>query len=756
MFNSTLTEIKNINSVGYNQIIDLMWKSILYSSLDINSKKILSIEQRNAVNLAGDNNLIISSIAGSGKTTTILSIVEKYNNRKFLILTYNKKLKFETREKAKQMNLNNTIVESYHSFAYNYYYDMAYNDYGLWKVIINNMKPKKIFHFDTIIFDEEQDKTILYYQLSLKIIKDAKERVAGTPSIILFGDPYQNIFAFKGSDARFLTLGDKTFDAINKLPWKKLTFSTTYRMTKNISNFINYAMKGTGLPKIHSMKEDGEKPTYMVVNLFNNDIYKYIINLLQTYKEDEILILSPSVKNKPLIRLINQLSDYGVNLFVTDSDATQDIDQKLVKGKLMVSTIHKQKGSERNIVIFYCFDEPYFKYYAKDENPLLCSNPLYVALSRAKKKLILINNKSSKTMKFIKKNELKEFVDMVGGECIDGNKEDENKEDSNEIYTSPTELLKYQDINTFNYAFENFIKIKQLTKIGKIIDIPSSVDNEFVADINGTIPIIYAEYKATGKCKIFDKLETEAWVEYYIYSNKKEKEKILGNISVNVDEAVNMIRTITDTDERERIAEIVFLGSEKRLQNISVTNPFYIILMMRLIHIDGYNIENITLLTIWLTALKTNLIFRIRQINKFDWLKDSIEELADRINNKIDKNSDSEIKIEWSSNNAHMIGFIDKVDRKNKIVYELKMTSSLNIEHFIQLAMYSIFTKGEGADGWKYILFNIKTEESYEVECKDPDGLIKYLINEKYKKNKLITDDEWLNEINKIKNKYFF
>ena len=62
----------------------------------------ISIEQNNIINqLLLNNNVVVDSVAGSGKTTCNLHIAKHFNNMNILLLTYNSKLKLETRDKAK-------------------------------------------------------------------------------------------------------------------------------------------------------------------------------------------------------------------------------------------------------------------------------------------------------------------------------------------------------------------------------------------------------------------------------------------------------------------------------------------------------------------------------------------------------------------------------------------------------------------------------------------------------------------------------
>jgi len=89
----------------------------------------LSDEQNNVIKcVESENNVCVDSVAGSGKTTTILHIAEKLSNLKILLITYNAKLKLETREKSKKLGLNNIEVHSYHSFGVKYYDNKCYTD----------------------------------------------------------------------------------------------------------------------------------------------------------------------------------------------------------------------------------------------------------------------------------------------------------------------------------------------------------------------------------------------------------------------------------------------------------------------------------------------------------------------------------------------------------------------------------------------------------------------------------------------------
>ena len=66
----------------------------------------ISNEQIDIINKLENYNVIVDSVAGSGKTTTNLYIAKYFKNKKILLLTYNSKLKMETREKVKLLEIN--------------------------------------------------------------------------------------------------------------------------------------------------------------------------------------------------------------------------------------------------------------------------------------------------------------------------------------------------------------------------------------------------------------------------------------------------------------------------------------------------------------------------------------------------------------------------------------------------------------------------------------------------------------------------
>lgn len=67
--------------------------------------------------------LAIKSVAGSGKTTTLLELAKKHNTKNILYLAFNKALIKDIQVKIKNQNINNLHPYTFHSLAYGAYVD---------------------------------------------------------------------------------------------------------------------------------------------------------------------------------------------------------------------------------------------------------------------------------------------------------------------------------------------------------------------------------------------------------------------------------------------------------------------------------------------------------------------------------------------------------------------------------------------------------------------------------------------------------
>jgi superfamily I DNA/RNA helicase len=220
----------------------------------------ISSYQENAIIELKTNNIIIDSVAGCGKTTTNMYIGKIFNTSNILLLTYNSKLKLETREKVKIYGISNIEIHSYHSFCVKNYDRECFTDEKLIHVLENNQPPFNDFDYDIIILDEAQDINPTLYNLICKIYKDNKSN----SKLCVLGDKNQSIYDFNFADSRYITFADIIFN-FNKLRWSKCTLPFSFRITHEMAEFINNCMMDK--PRIYSKKISDDKPDYICCNI---------------------------------------------------------------------------------------------------------------------------------------------------------------------------------------------------------------------------------------------------------------------------------------------------------------------------------------------------------------------------------------------------------------------------------------------------------------------------------------------------------
>ena len=367
-------------------------------------------------------NVACEAVAGSGKTTTVLHCAREVPHLRFLVLTYNARLKLQTRQRAKELGLSNLEVHSFHAMAARYYAPDCRNDETLRRLVDADAPPHSRAVFDCLVIDEAQDLTPLLHRFVLKILRDRSRAETrdtdarhpdgpAPPSMLVLGDSRQSIYQFRDADPRFLTFADRgvyrlSSDASDDEPpaWRHRTLRTSFRATPNIASFVNDAMLGfpclRAEPKPSLGDPAGPPVTYLVGNAFDvasQELVDEISFLLEEgYAPDDIFVLTPSLKGAklnsktPLAQLENTLvMRLGVPVYVSLADE-EELSDSLIRGKVCLTTFHASKGLERPVVIVFGFSDNYFAYYARDAPRAVCPNPLYVAATRASERLYLV------------------------------------------------------------------------------------------------------------------------------------------------------------------------------------------------------------------------------------------------------------------------------------------------------------------------------------------------------------------------------
>lgn len=347
-------------------------------------------------------NVLVKAVAGSGKTTTVAFIGQACPEANILLLTYNRKLKHETKLRLKTYKIKNIHVHNYHSFCFNFWDVLGSTDQIIHDVLDqSDLESNPVFSYDLIIIDEAQDMTQLYYLLVAHIVKCSKF----VPKFCILGDPNQTIYDFNGADSRYLTLAPQLFNW-NGLPWVSHTLSISYRLTPKLADFMNHVVLKQNIISSGNTTNSSVKPRYIFCDAFGSTpirelTHHYLVKFGYTY--NDIFVLAPSVSSElsPIKSLANALStSYNIPIFVSGSD-TDKLDAETIQNKLVFATFHQVKGLERKCVLVFGFDSSYFYYYKQDVCKQICPNEIYVGLTRCSERLTIFHHYKKSWLNFI-------------------------------------------------------------------------------------------------------------------------------------------------------------------------------------------------------------------------------------------------------------------------------------------------------------------------------------------------------------------
>ena len=619
-----------------------------------------SVEQKEVIkSISKGNNVIVDSVAGSGKTTCNLHIAKYFPYMKVLLLTYNAKLKLETRVKVSKLRLKNIETQSYHSFCVKHYNDECFTDTIMNTIVLRNVLPYDQIDYDIIIIDEAQDISKLYYQLVCKIYKDNIKQA----KLCIIGDKFQSIFQFNGSDERYIIFGKDLFN-FNDSPWITCNLSTSFRITAEMSTFINDCMLHED--RIISTKISNHKPRYLICDTFGNHVFQELVYYLDLgYGADDIFILAPSIKkssvsnnaskfpqDNPITVLENRIKLELSTINVYAPDECEKIDDDVIKGKLVFATFHQSKGLERKVVIVFGFDNSYFDYYKKNCDTRICPNELYVAVTRGIERITLVHNKSSTYLPFLCEAKLESTCDIICKSKIAPRKktiQDKTSSEPEPTNTSPTQLLSHipQSVLDKCFASLTFDIIRPSSR--KIYISPKTSKDiccESVSELNGIAIPNYYGMLLKGELSIFNTL-IKIRFPYTDPGNEKNKQ-------------------IFD-----------------RLSNISIDN----------ISSDDF----LFIVNCW-NCYKSKFLYKMFQIESYNWLPQSVlSDCAERISTSLHITKEAEFEVEYiitvslCSLEIIITGYVDCIDNCN--LYEFKCVTVLNMESYLQLAIYIYLNK---------------------------------------------------------------
>ena len=711
------------------------------------------------------NNAIVDACAGSGKSTTILSIATLLNKEQFIQLTYNSMLCSEIKVKIDDLQLDHLKVFTYHSLAVKYYSSDAYTDSALRRILRNKTPPRTFIpKFSILVIDEAQDMTFLYFKFIVKFCRDMGEPI----QILVLGDFMQGLYEFKGADTRFLTHAKEIWDKFELLKtpiFHPCTLKMSYRITNQMADFVNNVMLGE--KRLYACR-DGPPVVYLRRSHHNAEIYVVhkILHLIKNglAKPSDFFILGGSVKgeNSAIRKMENTLVEHNIPCHVPMFE-TDKIDERVIDGKIVFSTFHSVKGRQRKYVFVMGFDKNYFNYFARNLCHKKCPNTLYVACTRATHGLFLIENDSyvdDRPLPFLKMNHFemknKPYIEFHGIPQNIFYKKDGEQNNHNTMVVNgkkmpvhnitPTDLIKFvsesvlEDITPLLDTI--FIKISLENE--NCIDIPNVIElkngfYEDVSDLNGiAIPMMYYEriYELEKNKEMDDKSSQSGGnvLKNIIENNMMEvQNKKHGFLRKAIEELPEHCNTISD-----------YLY----ISNVYVASKEKLYFKLKQIERDEYE---------WLTEnMIDSCISRMNDIlcpEIFYGGKFSAESEKTIIHHGIDHSKIDHFLIPYFPN--ELFRFAARVDLVTDLtVWELKCCNSITNDHLIQVVIYAwiwrmIIEDMENLQNvCDFKIFNIKTGEIFRLEAttEQLNNIIIKLLKGKYGEKDIKPDNDFIHD----------
>lgn len=690
-----------------------------------------SEEQQNVIDtIRAGYNVQVDAVAGSGKTTTVLSLADQLSDKIIIQLTYNAELKDEVIAKKEKYNqtmyLDNLSIYTYHGLATKFYTDQAKRDIGISHVVTTNMKPRrKLPPIHILVMDEIQDMNELYYRFVCKFIKDIGTNI----QLLILGDTYQGLYEFKGADTRFLTYAPALWDNHSTFPFKQLKLSTSYRVTNPIADFVNDVMLGS--PRIQAQKYGHNVLFIRHTNPFDTAkiiAHRILEKLADGFKPDDIFILAASVKspNSPLKMVENILVSKGVPCY-TPMNETSSIKSSVIKNKVIFASFHQSKGRERKLVIVYGFDNSYFQYYNRDVDPKVCPSTLYVAATRATDTLILIE--TGDPLPFLKcshhqisNSGYATFVGVPLG--IMNNPNVSAIAPTSQIKTSPSDLIKFMDESLL-------VQLADQVEALFHIDPTSYPINNVI--LQGDVETTYGDHLLCEEVFDINGLAIPAMFE--------------------------------ESHNDEHMSEIKHYVQRFYSNALNRNTDHFLVNKIKTIDFDNMTIPDYLKMTNIYISLQEKLHYKVAQIGYYNWLSDKeVAKIMENMNRHIKEPKElvyEKTILDYEENiynkmDAFVKQYIELPLRFNArvdaitdtTVWEFKCVDSIELEHLLQVIIYAWIWKltHEEEDTRVFKIMNIRTAELRVLEYvpEKIDDIMRQILESKYKKREVLGDDDFI------------
>ncbi|KAG8831083.1 hypothetical protein FRC17_003714, partial [Serendipita sp. 399] len=677
----------------------------------------LNTEQKSIVLHSKQYNISVCAVPGSGKTTVALEIMRRRTEGKTLVMTYSKLLQLETEQKAKESGMpESSNVFTIHAFAGKIAGETINNDEKLQQFLdyIHSFPftPQCDLDYDQIIIDEAQDLKLVHYRFMLSVMDMIAKMTGHAPRLVVIGDARQAIREYDGGDSRFLTFAEIIFKGNSTYPWKHQEIFQTYRFNPASAKLVNIqcdrSLASLGIRG--SLLRSENPPILMPVgDIWDSEqLSQNLIGIINQYGPHNTAILAPSQKSgTPLTKLANALSGkYGIPIAgLPDDDAELTI--KTMAGKLVISTYHKFKGRERDLVIVMGVDGFWYKHYGFRHRDDTMSNEHYVALTRHREQLVILHDIRQTLPPNLTSDAVHSICQIVNPEDIPLDLKPYERRPPKAGLRLPKKgesvkgFLRHTRSEDFVFVERQYLRIQQTNPPlpeGERPRIKSEIRTrevggfehyEPVSDLTGVAIAAAFEYEMTGRCKTLS-LPDKSQCERLIPSDPRSRAIWFANTAL-----------IQHRDLQR------YLPRAKQLPRSHCT-----------------------------------------------WLQGCLDVTNQRLRESIGSNTELSFErdvrgsVTVDGQTLTLFGRIDILQEGNHpVIYEIKSVASLSIEHRVQVAIYGYLLACENrAEIPELSALNPLTKESYETKSTVPEmeSLIQYLATCKYGPRKKLSNEEFL------------
>lgn len=358
-------------------------------------------------------NIRICAAAGSGKTTTLLCrikyLIDKYVvPTKILLLTFNVEAAQNLRNRIKDLigfdiNINIYTIDAYCNYIIHKYGNGIYGNmrsYSLSELNVDGLEIMKKYgkeissHYQFIFFDEFQDVNDAQFNI-LKIFADN-----GKCYLTIIGDDNQNIYQWRGTNNYYIINFDILIPNV-----KTYMITTNYRSNEAIVRIANNSIehnKYRVMNKIMRACKNIKCEMVPELRLYGskNEQFGFIINKINKFKEqryeyDNMAILSRSSHYLKIGEEYLQKKNIPFIPLLTDKNG-DDNKSGIRAGAVTVSTIHRAKGLEWEIVFIVGFGDYFFPCHMNNnlKNIEEERRLFYVGITRPKQYLYFVEDQA--------------------------------------------------------------------------------------------------------------------------------------------------------------------------------------------------------------------------------------------------------------------------------------------------------------------------------------------------------------------------